>query len=469
MEKGSVKLLPLLEGGQLRIGTRFVTTKGVQARQLWCSDQGAATAAIKIQEGETFIKFLLNFPFQNEDLEHRASKRGIVNGRQIKLKLSVETATLRAVAITKANELGFVVESKHAPFVFEKEVEIEPKFRKWSMRTVDFTPGRALARSNAYAFTVPRSPENEEMLNGFFGLSEYLDWVKPKLVVESSYFSAADPAENGLSQQSSKASSPLFLEPQFGPSRFLDVELPFEVWWHIHVLIHATLLFEDQVDERFLERLASAVTNDGVDFAVAALRKLVFAGMPIQNPAEELKRISNALQASARKSAQTSPFLLETNQVLVYRLVITPCRVYALPPEPEPSNRVLRNFSHLSKDGRFVRVSYRDEDLGDLRARALQSNEWLPRTLEEDFVPRSPVFDRFLRTGFLFCGRHYEFLAMSASQARSFSHWAFSQEVAPGSVSVDEIGSFVGDFSGIRNVAKHAVRPGIALSRWEPR
>jgi hypothetical protein len=461
MEKDSVILLPLLEGGQLRIGTRFVTTAGIQARQLWCSDQGAATAAIKIQEGDTFIKFLLTVPSQNGAPEHKASQRGNRNGRQIKLKFSVETATLRAVATTKANELGFVVESKYAPFVFEKEVEAEPKIKKRSMRTVDFTPGRALARSNTYAFTVPHSVENEEVLNGFFGLSEYLDWVKPKLVVESSYFSVA---ELGLSQHSSKASSPLFLEPQIDPSRFSDVNLPFEVWWHINVLIHAGLLFEDHVDAQFLGRLGSAVTNDGVDLAVAALRKLFSAGKPIQNPAEDLERALNALQASA----QTSPLLppsAESNQVLVYRLVITPCRFYALLPELEPSNRVLRNFSHLSKDGKFVRVSYRDEDLGDFRARALQSNEWLSRTLKEDFVPRSPVFERFLGTGFSFYGRHYEFLAMSASQARRFSHWAFAREGAPGSVSVDEIRLFIGDFSGIRNVAKHAVRPGIALSR----
>jgi hypothetical protein len=339
------------------------------------------------------------------------------------------------------------------------------------MRTVDFTPGRALARSNAYAFKVPHSPENEEVLNGFFGLFECLDWVKPKLVVESSYFSAADPIEHGLPQHSSKATSPLYLEPQIDPSRYSDNERPFNVRWHIHVLIHSGLLFEDQVDERFLERLGSAVTNDGVDLAVAALRKLFSAGKPIQNPAKDLERTSNALQASAQK-AQTSPVplpLAEANQVLVYRLVITPCRVYALVPEPEPSNRVLRKFSRLSKDGRLVRVSYRDEDLGDLRARALQSNEWLSRTLEEDFVPRSPVFDRFLRTGFFFCGRHYEFLAMSASQARRFSRLAFAQEVAPVSVSVDGIRSFIGNFSCIRNVAKHAVRPGIALSRWESR
>jgi hypothetical protein len=150
--------------------------------------------------------------------------------------------------------------------------------------------------------------------------------------VDNCYFSAVDPTGLGLSQHSSKASSPLYLEPQIDPSCYSDVELPFEVWWHIHVLIHAGLLFQERSDEHFLGRVDSAVTHNGVDLAVAAVRELFLAGKPIQNPAKVLEHTSNALQASAQQS-QTSPVsspLAESNQVLVCRLVITPCGVYAL-------------------------------------------------------------------------------------------------------------------------------------------
>ncbi|CAG8602550.1 7809_t:CDS:10 [Acaulospora morrowiae] len=131
----------------------------------------------------------------------------------------------------------------------------------------------------------------------------------------------------------------------------------------------------------------------------------------------------------------------------VNHTIITPTSEYFDDPTYEPSNRILRQYDkHID---RFMRVSFRDEDLDRLFVS------------EKDHDLYRERIGSIMSNGFHVAGRHYEFLAFSSSQLREASCWFVS---ADGDFNADMIRSRMGDFSSIMAPALYAARMGQCFS-----
>ncbi|PQQ10230.1 putative RNA-dependent RNA polymerase 1 [Prunus yedoensis var. nudiflora] len=139
---------------------------------------------------------------------------------------------------------------------------------------------------------------------------------------------------------------------------------------------------------------------------------------------------------------------------------VTPSKVYFCGPRQDVSNRVLRNYPEDVDN--FLRVSFVDEDMGKMR-----SGDLCPRTnsttsTEEE--RRTGVYERILstlRNGIVIGEKKFEFLAHSSSQLREHSVWMFASR---SELTAQDIRNWMGDFSDIKNAAKHAARLGQAFS-----
>ncbi|CAA6664760.1 unnamed protein product [Spirodela intermedia] len=90
----------------------------------------------------------------------------------------------------------------------------------------------------------------------------------------------------------------------------------------------------------------------------------------------------------------------------------------------------------------------------------MRSDDLLPRVICESADRHTDVYRRILFTlknGIAVGGKRFEFLAFSSSQLKESSTWMFASR--PGLCAAD-IRRWMGTFSGIRNVAKHAARMG---------
>ncbi|CAA7401361.1 unnamed protein product [Spirodela intermedia] len=144
---------------------------------------------------------------------------------------------------------------------------------------------------------------------------------------------------------------------------------------------------------------------------------------------------------------------LRAGLVYVYRAHITPSKVYFYGPEVNVSNRVIRHYKDDLEN--FMRVSFVDED-----GERMRSDDLLPRVICESADRHTDVYRRILFTlknGIAVGGKRFEFLAFSSSQLKESSTWMFASR--PGLCAAD-IRRWMGTFSGIRNVAKHAARMG---------
>lgn len=124
----------------------------------------------------------------------------------------------------------------------------------------------------------------------------------------------------------------------------------------------------------------------------------------------------------------------------VRRLVLTPTKCLALPPEEDLLNRVLREFVEFSD--RFLRVSFTDEDYS-----------YVGHTGSADLAARIRIA---LRNGIQAAGERFVFLAFSNSQLRDHGVWMYNEtpnqsERPP---TADAIRKWMGTFSHIRVPAK---------------
>lgn len=128
---------------------------------------------------------------------------------------------------------------------------------------------------------------------------------------------------------------------------------------------------------------------------------------------------------------------------LIRRLLLTPTRVIAQPPETDLLNRVLREFA-VHHD-RFLRISFCDEDGGSIG-----------HTGSDDLYARIRTA---LRHGVQAAGEKFVFLAFSNSQLRDHAVWMYNENSDlnnKGSPppSANEIRTWMGDFSSIRSPGK---------------
>ncbi|CAI5957445.1 unnamed protein product [Closterium sp. NIES-64] len=182
-------------------------------------------------------------------------------------------------------------------------------------------------------------------------------------------------------------------------------------------------------------------------------------GKPEQPQQEQQAREEKAGELSEGESS-TWPWKLPANHVLVFRVLITPLGAQCCMPGVELTNRVLTHYRAHAH--RFLRVTFTDEGLENLPSFALMD----AAGRREGGAGHTDVYRRILclvEDGFSLCGRHYCFLASSASQLREKSAWFLAEDNKLG-LSVASVQAWMGTFSAIRNVAKCAARMGQCFS-----
>ena len=227
-------------------------------------------------------------------------------------------------------------------------------------------------------------------------------------------------------------------------------KLPFPVSYGLACLTSSARLCKWCLPETFFALLH----NTPPDLALEGLERMSSAGSPLvacEDACELLRGIIAELVQEDEEGSEggqdTEP---STTALVTTRTAhVTPTRTVFCPPEVERSNRVLRHWNRLASH--FLRVTF---------------------TLGEDLVFKAPGFagtdaiysriHSIMNQG-IWCGsRHYQFLAFSSSQIREASCWMFA---AAGTTDADAIRSWMGNFEGLRVVAKCAARMGQCFSR----
>lgn len=144
-------------------------------------------------------------------------------------------------------------------------------------------------------------------------------------------------------------------------------------------------------------------------------------------------------------------YVVPPNCRMIRRVTITPSRQLLWAPEIMFSNRVLRKFD----SDYALRVSFRDDSISKLSFQALYADENI-----FDLSIRQPV-SRGICIGL----RHYKFLAWSNSQIRDHGVWMYAMDAQLNTV--QNIRSWMGDFSHIHSVSKYMARIGQCFSQTE--
>nr|APO15851.1 RNA-dependent RNA polymerase 1 [Sesuvium portulacastrum] len=262
--------------------------------------------------------------------------------------------------------------------------------------------------------------------------------------------------ENGqfIVERGSTFSNNLKLVPIVAPPR--GSSLPFDILFKVNLLVQNGCLAGPNLDDTFF-RLVDPVriSKPCIEYA---LERLFQVKECCYNPVGWLSEQYQKYLKSMRRPEKPA-ISLDEGLVYVRRVQVTPCKVYFCGPEANVSNRVLRHYPDDIDN--FLRISFLDEDLeklhsADLSARLSSESAAFDRRTEIDKRIRLT-----LRNGILIGDKRFEFLAFSSSQLRDNSAWMFASR--PG-LSAADIRSWMGDFSGIRNVAKYAARLGQSFS-----
>ncbi|XP_029826663.2 probable RNA-dependent RNA polymerase 1 [Ixodes scapularis] len=142
--------------------------------------------------------------------------------------------------------------------------------------------------------------------------------------------------------------------------------------------------------------------------------------------------------------------IVPAGSYLIRRLFVTPSRVFFLPPLLFRENRVLRRFNPEYA----MRVTFRDDNLQQL------SRSLMFHRRRDEMV--DAIVGKFLREGVVVGNRRFKFLATSCSQLRDHGAWLYAEDSLGNTV--DLIRTWMGDFSGIPNIAKKMARMGQCFS-----
>ncbi|KAK9729654.1 hypothetical protein K7432_000167 [Basidiobolus ranarum] len=219
--------------------------------------------------------------------------------------------------------------------------------------------------------------------------------------------------------------------------------LPFKLYYLIVCLICAQKISLYSLSEECI----TYVNSLDPDMAEHIFMRMIETEDLLENPLTFIQQAVSRLSNGYIKLDE-----VPTYNTWIRRAIVTPSRIYYLPPTLEVSNRVVRHF-HKQQDY-FIRVIFSDEHFEKVGTNRLLYQ---------------PIFDRIeelMNKGFYLAGRHYRFLAFSSSQLREHCCWFFAD--TPDGIDVDFIRSWMGDFSEIKNVAKHAARMGQCFSSTRP-
>ncbi|KAJ8555364.1 hypothetical protein K7X08_012860 [Anisodus acutangulus] len=133
--------------------------------------------------------------------------------------------------------------------------------------------------------------------------------------------------------------------------------LSFKVLFLVNVVLHKGIINQHQMTNEFFSLLRRR--QEGVN--LAALKHMF-----VNDAIQKLARIQRWMLKNPNLLERTVEL---ANVVEVRRLVITPTRAYCLSPTVELSNRVLRNYKHVSD--RFLRVTFMDKGMQNLNSNVL--------------------------------------------------------------------------------------------------
>ncbi|XP_030468173.1 RNA-dependent RNA polymerase 1-like isoform X1 [Syzygium oleosum] len=341
-----------------------------------------------------------------------------------------------------------VIQLYGAPFIRKKVVQHSENFwdsplynffkdgsdDQW-VRATDFTPSACIGQSSAVCLEIPCEYPLPNFHENFVNYKE---------------------TDGTISMESgSPFSCSVDLVPIVGPPR--GVDLPYEVIFKINLLVQNGCLAGPCLDSSFYQMVDRWRID--MDIILDALDRLFHLKECCYEPSKWLikwlikKRHKKNL--TSRHSTKPSSITLDAGLVYVYRVQITPCRVYFFGPEINVSNHVLRSYSKYIDN--FIRISFVDEDLDKMH-----STDLSPRTASRH--GRTDIYERILsilKNGIRIGNKKFEFLAFSSSQLRENSAWMFAPT---NGCTAATIRAEMGEFSKIRNVAKYAARLGQSLS-----
>ncbi|KAI5198587.1 RNA-directed RNA polymerase [Aureobasidium subglaciale] len=237
--------------------------------------------------------------------------------------------------------------------------------------------------------------------------------------------------------------------------------LPFDVKFQVLRLARNGALSPDEVIEILPTVNLLMANHDGP--AIIESLKRVYRGLHPLGPHSEaelysVNTITNNLSDYAQeydRSRSQNPYELANRHahiVLVHKLTVTVAGVYLEGPEPEVSNRVLREYQDHTDH--FIRVTFADENSEPVHFDG--------QTDQKEVYLR---FRKFMESEYFIAGRGYSFLGFSHSSLRSQTCWFMAPFEYQGRIlRAPELIRKLGDFGHIRTPARCAARIGQAFT-----
>uniref|UniRef100_M8BB58 RNA-dependent RNA polymerase n=1 Tax=Aegilops tauschii TaxID=37682 RepID=M8BB58_AEGTA len=369
------------------------------------------------------------------------------NSKKYKLELSYESIWEIQIHQPPGSQKKFLlIQVMAAPKIYEQNLRHsgsmydDPSYNyfrddtedQWT-RTTDFTPLASIGQSYILCLEIPNDCDLPN-------IREYFVYCE----VHNDDFHC----QPGHSYSSNTCFVPIV-------KSLYSTNVPYEIIFKINHLVQNGILSGPTLDDNFYRLVSPGYVC--IDHIKRALENMSYLKKTCLNPTNWLSEQYKEIQRSRYMLTSPNISLDDDGLVYVYRVQITPAKVYFYGPEINVSNRVVRNYADDLDN--FLRISFVDEDFEKLR-----STDLSPRSAPGNNARRTALYNRILSVlsnGITIGNKHFEFLAFSSSQLRDNSAWMFASH--PG-LSASDIREWMGNFRNIRNVAKYAARLGQSFS-----
>ncbi|KAI8620436.1 RNA dependent RNA polymerase-domain-containing protein [Chytriomyces sp. MP71] len=235
--------------------------------------------------------------------------------------------------------------------------------------------------------------------------------------------------------------------------RNLCTNLPIRIAYQLTVLLTWNIMFPTEIIEFIKTRLMPLVTTKS-ELEIAQLLNILARSTKWEPFRGEPRPNFPLLFDTIVKRFEYVPEDYDPQKYCtIFRLYVTPTGQYLDGPYLDKSNRVVRHFQSYA--AHFLHVSFVEED-----GEQISHNDF-------GDIPHDIIYeDRYctlLKEGIRVAGRLFKFLAFSNSSLRE-GRVLFFHEPADGSVTVEKIRAWMGDFSLIKSPARYAARMGQAFT-----